>query len=179
MCAKRSTSSRRLQLEDIEAIKILKARYGYYCDDSYNPDGISSLFVEDGRDGSSLYPAGFGVPRRRSFDEALAFHRHLSEDRRIDVPARCPAGNCVTDKIDEYEQRLKTGQYDRWGADGDLAFLIHFVADLHQPLHAANDQDLGGNCVMVESQFRTKNLHAAWDTTIVRRLETKHRFWES
>ena len=48
MSAKRSTSSNRLQLEDIEAIKILKARYGYYCDDSYNPDGISSLFVEDG-----------------------------------------------------------------------------------------------------------------------------------
>ena len=48
MSAKRSTSSSRLQLEDIEAIKILKTRYGYYCDDSYNPDGISSLFVEDG-----------------------------------------------------------------------------------------------------------------------------------
>ena len=49
MSAKRSISnSNRLQLEDIEAIKILKARYGYYCDDSYDPDGISSLFVEDG-----------------------------------------------------------------------------------------------------------------------------------
>ena len=45
MSAKRSA---KLQLEDIEAIKILKARYGYYCDDSYNPDGISSLFIEDG-----------------------------------------------------------------------------------------------------------------------------------
>lgn len=91
-------------------------------------------------------------------------------DRRIDVPLRCPAGNCVTGKIDEYAQRLKEGRYDRWGADGDLAFLIHFVADLHQPLHAANDEDLGGNCVLVESQPRARNLHAAWDTTIVRNL---------
>ena len=31
------------------------------------------------RDGSSLHPAGFGVSRRRPFDETLAFHRHLSE----------------------------------------------------------------------------------------------------
>jgi len=92
-------------------------------------------------------------------------------DQRIDVPLRCPAGNCVTGKIDEYTQRLKEGGYDRWGADGDLAFLIHFVADLHQPLHAANDEDLGGNCVLVESQPRARNLHAAWDTTIVRYLE--------
>ena len=45
MSTKRSA---KLQLEDIEAIKMLKARYGYYCDDSYNPDGISSLFIEDG-----------------------------------------------------------------------------------------------------------------------------------
>src|SRR6266436_467412 len=48
MSATRNSNSSRLQLEDIEAIKILKARYGYYCDDSYDPDGISSLFVEDG-----------------------------------------------------------------------------------------------------------------------------------
>ena len=39
----------RLQvLEDIEAIKRLKARYCAQCDDGYNPDGIASLFVEDG-----------------------------------------------------------------------------------------------------------------------------------
>jgi hypothetical protein len=37
-----------LHLEDIESIKALKARYGYHCDDSYDPDGISSLFIEDG-----------------------------------------------------------------------------------------------------------------------------------
>ena len=73
-------------------------------------------------------------------------------DSRVDIPRRCPAGDCVTGEIDEYAQRLKERRYDRWGADGDLALLIHFVADLHQPLHAANDGDLGGNCVMVDSR---------------------------
>lgn len=58
-----------------------------------------------------------------------------------------------------------------WGADGDLALLINFVADLHKPPHAANDEDLGGNCVLVDSRPRARDLHAAWDTTIVRRLE--------
>ena len=93
------------------------------------------------------------------------------QDRRTDVPARCPGGNCVTRKIDEYSKRLKDGNYDRWGAAGDLAFLIHFVGDIHQPLHAANDADRGGNCVTVESRSRETNLHAVWDTTVVRRLE--------
>ena len=93
------------------------------------------------------------------------------QDRRADVAARCPGGNCVTAKVDEYSKRLKDGKYDRWRAAGDLAFLIHFVGDIHQPLHAANDDDHGGNCVTVDSNTRAKNLHDAWDTAIVRRLE--------
>jgi hypothetical protein len=93
------------------------------------------------------------------------------KDQRADVPTRCPGGNCITAKIDEYSKRLKEGRYDHWGAAGDLAFLIHFVGDLHQPLHAANDADRGGNCVRVDSQSGARNLHDAWDTAIVRRLE--------
>jgi nuclease S1 len=93
------------------------------------------------------------------------------KDQRTDVSSRCLGGNCVTGKIDEYSKRLKEGNYDHWGADGDLAFLIHFVGDIHQPLHAANNADRGGNCVMVDSHPRAKDLHAAWDSTIVHRLE--------
>ena len=85
-------------------------------------------------------------------------------------PRDAPAANCVTAKIDEYSKRLKDGSYDRLSAAGDLAFLIHFVGDIHQPLHAATDYDRGGNCVTVDSRSR-KNLHAVWDTTVVRRLE--------
>jgi hypothetical protein len=93
------------------------------------------------------------------------------QDRRTDVAARCVGGNCVTRKIDEYSKRLKDGNYDRFSAAGDLAFLMHFVGDIHQPLHAANDDDHGGNCIPVDSRFPERNLHAAWDTTVVRGLE--------
>ena len=34
-------------VEDTDAIRNLKARYAELCDDSYNPDGIAALFVED------------------------------------------------------------------------------------------------------------------------------------
>ena len=117
--------------------------------------------------------------RFREEDSATApwhFINICLQDERRDVAARCPRGNCVTGKIDEYSKRLKQQHYDRWGAAGDLAFLIHFVGDIHQPLHAANDADRGGNCVMVDSHSREKDLHAVWDTTIVRRLEREHRF---
>ena len=34
-------------LEDVNAIRHLKARYAAYCDDQYNPDGLAALFTED------------------------------------------------------------------------------------------------------------------------------------
>lgn len=93
------------------------------------------------------------------------------QDRKSDLPARCPGGACVTAKIDEYANRLKAGDYDQWGAAGDLAFVIHLVGDIHQPLHAATDADKGGNCIAVESHPHGRNLHAIWDTTVVEVLE--------
>jgi hypothetical protein len=57
------------------------------------------------------------------------------QDSEMDLPARCPHGNCVTAKIDEYARRLRERNYDKWGAAGDLAFLIHVVGDIHQPLY--------------------------------------------
>lgn len=36
------------RLEDIQAIERLTYDYAAYCDDKYNPEGIASLFTEDG-----------------------------------------------------------------------------------------------------------------------------------
>ncbi|HUC83060.1 MAG TPA: S1/P1 nuclease [Flavisolibacter sp.] len=48
-----------------------------------------------------------------------------------------------------------------------LRLLIHFVGDIHQPMHTARKEDLGGNRVRV-SWFNTPtNLHAVWDESLV------------
>jgi len=49
-------------LEDVEAIKKLKARYCSCCDDGFDPDGIAELFTEDG----VWESAGFGSYRGRA-----------------------------------------------------------------------------------------------------------------
>jgi hypothetical protein len=64
----------------------------------------------------------------RGEDHATASWHYVDlclQDSQQDLPSRCPHGNCVTAKIDEYAQRLRDGNYDKWGASGDLAFLIH------------------------------------------------------
>jgi hypothetical protein len=98
------------------------------------------------------------------------------EDKDSVLPARCPQGNCVTAKIDEYARRLKDDDYHKWGAAGDLAFLIHFVGDIHQPLHTTTNADRGGTCQRLNVVPSEENLHYAWDDAVVtvqeKQLET-------
>ena len=66
-----------------------------------------------------------------------------------------------------------------------LMFVIHLVGDLHQPLHAATNNDRGGNCVPVaffahepkeaaaSENFRP-NLHGVWDSDLVERIAKDH-----
>jgi hypothetical protein len=52
-----------------------------------------------------------------------------------------------------------------------LKFLLHFVGDLHQPLHAADQNDRGGNEKRVSTAgFKAGNLHHYWDTEFVQVL---------
>jgi S1/P1 Nuclease len=82
-----------------------------------------------------------------------------------------PAQDCVVNKIDEFAAELKspaTAPAERLLA---LKFLIHFVGDIHQPLHAADHDDRGGNCIGLHSgSGRAHNLHAYWDVDVVEAL---------
>lgn len=54
-------------------------------------------------------------------------------------------------------------------ADKQLAlrFIIHIVGDLHQPLHAGNGTDKGGNDTRVTFSGGPTNLHSVWDSGLV------------
>jgi hypothetical protein len=93
------------------------------------------------------------------------------QDSRQDLLARCPGGHCVTAKIDQYARRFSDHHYDKWGAAADLAFLIHLVGDIHQPLHRTTNADRGGTCQQVNVQPPEKNLHYVWDDAVVIVLE--------
>jgi hypothetical protein len=96
---------------------------------------------------------------------------------REDVARACPSGRCVTGALARQLDVLRSGAADATRARA-LRFVVHLVADLHQPLHAAGNGDRGGNCVPVtwfgdtpRSERRGErwhpNLHAVWDTALV------------
>jgi hypothetical protein len=49
----------------------------------------------------------------------------------------------------------------------DVKFLIHFVGDIHQPLHAGRPEDLGGNKIPIRWNGFQTNLHAVWDSIMI------------
>ncbi|MEZ0392588.1 MAG: S1/P1 nuclease [Pseudobdellovibrionaceae bacterium] len=48
-----------------------------------------------------------------------------------------------------------------------LKFLIHFVGDIHQPLHSGRPEDNGGNKIPVNWHGTQTNLHSVWDTLLI------------
>jgi hypothetical protein len=104
-----------------------------------------------------------------------------------DVNRFCPRKGCVLTAIDDQLAVLRAGSGDRRRRAEALMFVIHLVADLHQPLHCATNEDQGANCVPVayfdlepqlspehpESGVYQPNLHTAWDSHLVRGI-TEH-----
>ncbi|MBT7546866.1 MAG: S1/P1 nuclease, partial [Cryomorphaceae bacterium] len=48
-----------------------------------------------------------------------------------------------------------------------LKLLVHFVGDLHQPLHIGRYEDRGANKVYVKWFGRNSNLHRVWDSDMI------------
>ena len=87
------------------------------------------------------------------------------------VASNGPARACVVDRIEQFATELADPRTDPEERLVALKFVLHLVGDLHQPLHAANDHDAGGNRKQVAADgFRPGNLHHFWDTEWARRL---------
>jgi S1/P1 Nuclease len=123
---------------------------------------------------------------RSTHRETAAWHFVDIEIDRPDLAAACfgfpplaaaqpasagPAQDCIVNKINEFFAELKdpgTPSAERLLA---LKFLIHFIGDLHQPLHASDHADRGGNCIALSPTLgQDRNLHAFWDVGAVAAL---------
>jgi hypothetical protein len=102
-----------------------------------------------------------------------------------DIEKFCePREGCVTRAIADQLAILRSSEIDPRKKADALRFLIHFVGDLHQPLHATTNNDQGGNCVPVayfdalpqlrnpQTETYAPNLHGIWDVNILARATT-------
>ena len=93
---------------------------------------------------------------------------------KYDIADVCKNHNCVVDQIEKDYGILAQRFASRRDKREALKFLVHFLGDIHQPLHCADDKDRGGN----EKWFRYYgprghsrhytwvNFHSFWDNLL-------------
>ncbi len=88
--------------------------------------------------------------------ESIAAHKHVPEGDIL--LALNDARSQLQDKRLPPQQRRQA-----------LAFFVHFVQDLHQPLHVGRAADRGGNRIKIRwlGERKQRNLHWAWDTGLL------------
>lgn len=89
------------------------------------------------------------------------------EDCNYDAGRDCPNGNCVVEAIREQTAILADRTRPQAERVQALKFVVHFVGDVHQPLHAGYARDKGGNDLQVNLNGRGTNLHSLWDSGLL------------
>lgn len=101
----------------------------------------------------------------------------------FDLDRDCPDGNCVVGAIEKQLAILGDRTQPEAARRNALKFVVHFVGDVHQPMHAGNRPDAGGNQYQISLRTRISpeayaaknyvngvmgtNLHAIWDYYIL------------
>jgi len=100
----------------------------------------------------------------------------------LDLSVDCPDSICVIDAIGNYSKRFHNDAQNPFMCNLDynevepcaLVFLIHFVGDVHQPLHCGYGIDRGGNDIRVNWFGQDTNLHAVWDVSIIQKYNSDY-----
>ena len=98
---------------------------------------------------------------------------NLGEDAcDYDAARDCAGGDCVVEAIRAQAAILADRTQPDDARRQALKFVVHFVGDAHQPLHAGFAHDKGGNTVQIRvpsaSGERGSNLHSWWDSGMLR-----------
>ncbi|MES2337267.1 MAG: S1/P1 nuclease [Pseudomonadota bacterium] len=112
-------------------------------------------------------------PLGERFSYAYSWHyQNVDVCKPFDLKSACKDGNCVSAQITRDVKILQDPKVPTREKVQALAFLVHFVGDLHQPLHAGDRSDLGGNRAKADYGIYAPdrlNLHSIWDGWLAER----------
>jgi hypothetical protein len=102
-----------------------------------------------------------------AWDMAKPWHFvSLDDGESYETAPKSPDGDAV-EAIGRFTKVLKDPQTAPEKKAEALRFLVHFVGDVHQPLHVGRRGDIGGNSIQVSWFGESTNLHAVWDEKII------------
>ncbi|MEO9570313.1 MAG: S1/P1 nuclease [Polaribacter sp.] len=91
---------------------------------------------------------------------------NMDFDETYETAKKNPQGDLVTG-IEKCIEVLKDKNSSDEDKEFHLKLLVHFVGDLHQPMHIGRREDKGGNTIQVQWFGRGTNLHRVWDENMI------------
>lgn len=79
--------------------------------------------------------------------------------------------------LQNFAATLKNKQASKADRQLALHFIVHIIGDLHQPLHAGNGTDRGGNDVKLKFFWKDSNLHRVWDSGLIDGKQLSYSEW--
>lgn len=120
--------------------------------------------------GQSLaFVSTFGdeIKSDKKYNKYYSWHYiNMDLDETYETAKKNPQGDLVTG-INKCVAVLKDKKSSAEDKEFHLKLLVHFVGDLHQPMHIGQREDKGGNTIQVQWFGRGTNLHRVWDENMI------------
>ena len=117
------------------------------------------------------------VRERRTWRQSGPWHYVNIDDGETYESSRKNRRGDILRAIERFERDLARRGSSPAKRANALRFLIHFVGDLHQPLHVGRWADRGGNSINVTWFGEPVNLHQVWDSRIISRRRMSFERW--
>ncbi len=128
--------------------------------------------------GVKLVDVATWADEQKEIRESAMWHSVNVPIRDLRYDSRyCSPRGCVVSKIEEFTKVLTNNRAGKPEKARALKFLIHLIADLHQPLHVGDNGDRGGNLLQVRFFGEGSNLHRIWDYQIMERHTENEQVW--
>jgi len=121
----------------------------------------------DGQSLALVSTFGDDIKSDKRYNEFYTWHYvNMPFDVDYEDSEKNPSGDLVTGI-----EKCKSVILDDKASKEDKAFylklLVHFMGDLHQPMHVGRKEDKGGNTVQVQWFGNGANLHSVWDSKMI------------
>jgi hypothetical protein len=128
--------------------------------------------------GESLADASTWADQQREVPDAGPWHYVNVPIAESHYDAKfCEPKGCVVSKIEDFRRVLLNPKSAKDEKQRALRLLVHFIQDLHQPVHVSDNGDRGGNLLQLRFSDVGTNLHRLLDSQIIDRHSQDEAQW--
>jgi hypothetical protein len=136
--------------------------------DKLNPNALKAVSkLIPGQDLASVANWADAIKSKPEWVHTKSWHFvDIADEGDYETAEHAPDGDIIG-AITDMVKVLKTPSATELEKQNALKFIVHFVGDIHQPLHVGRPDDHGGNSIKVMFMGKSMNLHSLWDSGMI------------